>query len=153
MNTAWPDSSCAVRGAWAVLIPVQCRRCCFSQGTLSITSPLATVVITMATRIPYSECLLPLLPWRKNYISLCFEKKSHDQCAYRILLHFFVFLLFVCAWKVASNFENNLQLVTFKNQETSGWCSSVDWVCAWEPKDRGSIPSQGTCLGCRVHPH
>ena len=33
-----------------------------------------------------------------------------------------------------------------------GCCGSMDWVLAWEPKGTGSIPSQGTCLGCRPGP-
>ena len=32
------------------------------------------------------------------------------------------------------------------------WCGSVDWVLACEPKATGSIPGQGTCLGCGPGP-
>ena len=34
--------------------------------------------------------------------------------------------------------------------EGPGWCVSVDWALACKPK--GSIPSQGTCLGCGPGP-
>ena len=33
-----------------------------------------------------------------------------------------------------------------------GWCGSVDWARAANLRVTGSIPSQGTCLGCRPHP-
>ena len=33
-----------------------------------------------------------------------------------------------------------------------GWCSSVDWVWAVKQRVAGSIPSQGTCLGCGPGP-
>ena len=33
-----------------------------------------------------------------------------------------------------------------------GWCSSVDWSWAVNPRVAGSIPSQDTCLGCRPGP-
>ena len=29
-----------------------------------------------------------------------------------------------------------------------GWCGSVDCMPAYEPTVAGSIPNQGTCLGC-----
>ena len=33
-----------------------------------------------------------------------------------------------------------------------GWCSSVDWAWAMNQRVAGSIPSQGTCLGCGPGP-
>ena len=37
---------------------------------------------------------------------------------------------------------------TYKNQAMSpDWCGSVYWALDCEPKGRGSIPSEGTCLG------
>ena len=33
-----------------------------------------------------------------------------------------------------------------------GWCSSVDWAQAANQRVTGSIPSQGTCLGCGPGP-
>ena len=32
------------------------------------------------------------------------------------------------------------------------WCSSMDWARAANQRVAGSIPSQGTCLGCRPIP-
>ena len=39
-----------------------------------------------------------------------------------------------------------------KNEESPGWCSSVDWVQTAKQRIAGSIPSQGTCLGCELGP-
>ena len=39
-----------------------------------------------------------------------------------------------------------------KNKVQPGWCSSVDWVQVVNQRVASSIPSQGTCLGCRPGP-
>ena len=39
---------------------------------------------------------------------------------------------------------------SMKHLISPGWCGSVDWVVAENQKIIGSIPSQGTCLGCET---
>ena len=40
-----------------------------------------------------------------------------------------------------------------KKKLCPGWCASVDWMPACEPKGfASSIQSQGTCLGCGPGP-
>ena len=41
---------------------------------------------------------------------------------------------------------------SLRKKNSPGWCGPVDWVLACKPKVAGSIPHQGTCLGCGPGP-
>ena len=48
----------------------------------------------------------------------------------------------------------NYMLFNFikQTQKGPGWCGSVYWAWASDQGVAGSVPSQGTCLGCRPGP-